>query len=79
MLPQNTEMWTGGNDIEEEGKWKWDGNNNSFSFDKWAYPEPNGDVTENCLLIIQRTGNPSFTWNDGTCDTIMLYMCQIFL
>ena len=56
--------WIGGNDIDEEGTWKWtDGGPFEFSF--WASGEPNsyGGIEEDCM---QHGHNGK--WNDLPCS-----------
>ena len=54
--------WIGGNDIDEEGTWKWtDGSPFEFTF--WRSGEPNNhNHNEDCMMH----GFPG-KWNDGPC------------
>jgi len=63
--------WIGGNDIDEEGNWKWtDGSPFEFTF--WTSGEPNNagpDKDEDCLMYGYRG-----KWNDGRCTRVPSYM-----
>ena len=56
--------WIGGNDIDEEGTWKWtDGSPFEFTF--WNSGEPNNsgpNKNEDCMMHGFRG-----KWNDGPC------------
>ena len=40
----------GGNDAQEEGHWVWE-DGSDFGYTNWAYNEPNGNTSENCLEV----------------------------
>ena len=63
----------GGNDAQEEGHWVWE-DGSDFGYTNWAYNEPNGNTSENCLEVNTADGY----WNDIACggDHFIRYMCE---
>uniref|UniRef100_K1QRK2 Aggrecan core protein n=1 Tax=Magallana gigas TaxID=29159 RepID=K1QRK2_MAGGI len=56
--------WTGGNDLDTEGQYKWDHSNTLMSFTNWHYHEPslgnpNQALNKDCIDML-RDG----VWND---------------
>ena len=68
--------WIGGNDIDEEGTWKWtDGS--PFEFTYWNSGQPNnsgGD--EDCMHAWGIERERGETWNDETCSDSLTYLCS---
>ena len=68
--------WMGGNDIDEEGTWKWtDGS--PFEFTYWNSGQPNnsgGD--EDCMHAWGIERERGETWNDETCSDSLTYLCS---
>ena len=71
-------FWTGGNDFGVEGAWRWEETNALIEgFTNWAPGSPNGNSTENCM-VVNFNGNSSDTyWKDTRCDTRHNYICQM--
>lgn len=68
------QFWTGGNDIDVEGQWRWVTSGNPFTFTDWGPGEPNDTGgNEDCMLLLSNTG---YTWNDLPCSTNSLYICE---
>ena len=71
------DVWLGGNDIEEEGVWVWDVNNQRIDMNQfWGTRQPsrNGDPDSDvdCLL---------FQWDDlfddKSCSRARSYLCKL--
>lgn len=72
-------QWIGGNDIENEGVFKWV-TNETFSYTKFTSGEPNNDISTggngDCLAITTNSG----AWSDTNCnatDYITGLICEI--
>ena len=64
--------WIGGNDIDEEGTWKWtDGSPFEFTF--WKSGEPNNKGDEDCMELW--VGNKG-RWNDKKCSAKGNFVCS---
>ena len=62
--------WMGGNDIDEEGTWKWtDGSPFDFTF--WYSGEPNNHGGEDCMH--HGYGDK---WNDRPCSDSLTFLCS---
>jgi hypothetical protein len=66
--------WIGGSDISGEDQWTWV-TGEPFDYQHWYGSEPNGDVSENCLLA----GWQGVGWNDSTCNGTYRYVCEFGL
>nr|XP_022289819.1 lithostathine-1-like [Crassostrea virginica] len=73
-------FWTGGNDFGVEGAWRWEETNALIEgFTNWAPGSPDGNSSENCM-VVNFNGNSSDTyWKDTRCDTRHNYICQMRL
>lgn len=61
---ENTHVWIGFNDIEEEGNWTWV-NGEPVTYTNWNVGEPNNIVWENYGMIYAIPGHPwNGKWND---------------
>lgn len=75
---ENCTSWTGGNDIQTEGSYKWDHSNTNIIFINW-HPNkpslliPNDTLTKDCIDIL-RTG----LWNDRYCSYLNPFICEKF-
>jgi hypothetical protein len=64
--------WVGGNDLMNEGEWKWVSTNEDIGYKNWLTGEPNNLVqNENCMDLRSIPG-----WNDERCDRSQLYICE---
>ena len=66
--------WTGGNDLDLEGQYKWDYSKTTFNYTNWLPGEPNGDSnmnTRDCVDMFW-TGQ----WNDRTCTHLGPFICE---
>lgn len=75
---ENCTSWTGGNDIETEGSYKWDHSNTNIHFTNWHPTEPSNLIpdealTRDCIDIL-RTG----LWNDRPCSYLNSFICEKF-
>ena len=62
--------WMGGNDVDEEGSWKWtDGSPFDFTF--WDSGEPNNSGNEDCM---HHGWNGK--WNDAPCSRTNTFLCS---
>jgi len=69
---QASQWYFGLNDLQKEGNFVWlDGDPVGMTF--WLPGEPNGDVEENCGVLL--VGSRS--WNDGACDIAALFVCEL--
>jgi len=62
-------VWLGGNDIEEEGAWKWT-DCTPWEDTFWGSGEPNNLGGEDCLEI------RNWKWNDSTCSRERGFVCS---
>ncbi|BFZ08886.1 hypothetical protein BsWGS_11925 [Bradybaena similaris] len=66
-------VWLGGNDLFEEGDWKWEGSRTQLSFTNWHRGKPNkGDNDEDCLSMSRDLG---YLWSDRNCDYKCSFIC----
>ena len=65
--------WFGGNDIEEEGVWKWT-DHTPWEFTNWAHGQPdNFHGIQDCLrLHLDWNGH----WDDGSCAAETPFVCS---
>ena len=67
-------VWTGFNDKEVEGSFKWTDGKSSQAYTSWSPGEPNSHTDdENCVEIYLNTNN----WNDAPCDRVIPFVCKI--
>ncbi|XP_062567794.1 galactose-specific lectin nattectin-like [Saccostrea cucullata] len=69
-------VWTGGNDRDTEGVFKWSHSKNTFQFTNWNTKEPSiGSLDvgsyENCLSLL-----PVGYWNDALCSWKFDFLCE---
>ncbi|KAL3969569.1 lysophosphatidic acid receptor 4 [Sarotherodon galilaeus] len=80
FIEEDTHIWIGLTDREEEGKWKWiDGAQLSERYWKNGQPDNGGGFSrtgeEDCAHII--TGENSLrNWNDISCDKHLKWICE---
>ncbi|XP_022312082.2 asialoglycoprotein receptor 2-like isoform X2 [Crassostrea virginica] len=68
--------WTGGNDLQTEGHYKWDWSDSTLTFTNWQVTEPSlGDPDladrKDCIDVM-RDGR----WNDRQCHYLNSYICE---
>ncbi|BFZ21793.1 hypothetical protein BsWGS_24832 [Bradybaena similaris] len=66
-------VWTGGNDIQNEGVWRWE-NKPIGSYTAWYGTNPsNSDDNEDCLEL---RNDEHFRWNDIDCNAGNHVVCE---
>ena len=61
------DIWIGGNDIENEGQFKWSDNSN-WNYENWTSGNPNNaERREDCVEGDWAAGT---SWNDDKCDKL---------
>ena len=71
----HTFFWTSGTDDDVENQWVW-GNSGvriADNYQNWAHGEPNGGVSENCLVL---SGFPDYSWLDIDCNASLYFICE---
>ncbi|XP_077968855.1 uncharacterized protein LOC144422846 [Styela clava] len=73
---ENT-FYIGGNDIANEGYWRWqDGTDvimrGETGYQNWKWNQPNNVGNEDCLAV----GRQTYEWVDISCDENFYYICQ---
>uniref|UniRef100_A0A1I8Q0F5 C-type lectin domain-containing protein n=1 Tax=Stomoxys calcitrans TaxID=35570 RepID=A0A1I8Q0F5_STOCA len=67
-------LWIGGNDLGEEGKFVWSPTGRPFEFSNWQKGQPdNYKSNENCVHYYDIT---DFEWNDAACSLKMGFICE---
>ncbi|XP_041636115.1 type-2 ice-structuring protein-like [Cheilinus undulatus] len=67
----NPEVWLGGNDIHQEGVWRWtDGS--CFNFHQWCCGDPNNSNNQDCL---QMNYSVHKCWDDIQCNVFRPSVC----
>ncbi|BFZ08883.1 hypothetical protein BsWGS_11922 [Bradybaena similaris] len=61
----NACVWLGGNDLAQEGVWKWDSGSFPFNFTNWLTSEPY-NVGFDCLCMNK---DNQYKWNDQHCSS----------
>ncbi|XP_052694133.1 lectin BRA-3-like [Crassostrea angulata] len=70
-LYKNCTAWTGGNDLDIEGKYVWDNSNTSFVFTNWyKFVPSHGDIRD-CIDILKNG-----EWNDRPCSHLNHFICE---
>ncbi|XP_060582298.1 galactose-specific lectin nattectin-like isoform X2 [Ruditapes philippinarum] len=71
--------WIGGNDLANEGEWKWWHSNEDFRYTDWLPGEPNNHGgKENCVdfTTVRKASHQSTGWWDDQCQKSQLYICE---
>jgi len=69
-------VWIGGSDLSQEGMWTWyDGS--AWKYTNWVYGEPNGDIFENCIELLEPWHQYKGEWNDQSCTEKFAFVCKI--
>ena len=76
---RNHSVWTGLNDIAEEGNFTWASNQEPASFFNWKaeFLPDNVHGNEDCVHLWVRKEGDWKTWNDNLCSRKMPSVCQI--
>uniref|UniRef100_A0A672FVN6 C-type lectin domain-containing protein n=1 Tax=Salarias fasciatus TaxID=181472 RepID=A0A672FVN6_SALFA len=70
-----TGLWTGRTDQDQEGVWKWvDGTRLSEGY--WRVGEPNNQQNEDCAAVYP-ADNPFQSWNDAPCRYSLKWICEM--
>ncbi|XP_075156862.1 lectin subunit alpha-like [Haematobia irritans] len=73
-FPKVPNLWIGGNDLGEEGKFVWSSTGKPFTFSNWQKGQPdNYKSIENCVHFYDIT---DFEWNDVQCVFKMGFICE---
>ena len=68
-------MWIGGSDEAVEGRWEWDSERCSFTFEDWHWGQPNNYAgAQDCLYM--DLSNPQIKWNDERCTNRYYFICE---
>lgn len=65
-----SKFWIGGNDMAEEGHFKWI-NGKNLTYTNWKRNEPNGFNNTNCIR-----SNLKFKWFDRNCQDKLSSICE---
>jgi hypothetical protein len=66
--------WTGGNDLETEGKWVWISHGCPIKFNGWKKNQPdNYKGIEHCAFMSLIR---AFQWVDTNCKKLSFYICE---
>lgn len=73
-LGYNNGAYFGYSDSDDEGHWRWLGNNERSTYENWAPGEPNGGNIENTAMFwnAYRDGK----WNDGDFGAVSAFICE---
>eukprot|EP00105_Crassostrea_gigas_P040599 XP_019924747.1 PREDICTED: perlucin-like protein [Crassostrea gigas] len=66
-------VWLGGTDVAEEGKWVWQSTGTIFSYSAWYVKQPNNYQNQDCLCLFRPFG---INWNDISCADRYQYICE---
>ena len=76
--PQGPPAWIGINDINSEGKFVFDSNNNEVPYEYWQSGEPNNKGgKENCVFIDDTNTEKLGAWNDNECNLRIQSICEL--
>jgi len=75
MLFGGINAWSGGNDIGNEGTWKWIHSGKNITQAFWESGRPTDNEYDNCLRMQNWSHYPD-TWYDNNCDTEIYVVCQ---
>jgi hypothetical protein len=67
--------WTGGNDVEVEGSYRWQHSIGKMNFTNWRSDGPSvsyGGRDEDCVQMMTNG-----YWNDGHCNENSAFICEI--
>jgi len=66
------DVWIGGDDLVEEGTWRWASGAPVNGYTDWAPGEPDDKDGEDCMELMPKLGH----WNDEDCDKIQPFICE---
>lgn len=70
----NVSYWSGGNDLEIEGTFKWVRSDTSLAFTDWNRGQPDNHFTGEDCIILELQGN--YHWNDLACTARNRFICE---
>uniref|UniRef100_A0A1I8NX15 C-type lectin domain-containing protein n=1 Tax=Stomoxys calcitrans TaxID=35570 RepID=A0A1I8NX15_STOCA len=66
-------LWLGGNDLGEEGRFVWASSGKKFAFSNWSKGNPDNHNNGDCINIWDVT---DFEWNDAACNYTIGFICE---
>lgn len=73
-LDASPDLWLGGNELGENGKYVWSSTGQQFDFTNWSEGQPdNTNGIEHCAQIWYKS---DFEWNDLPCHFKSGYICE---
>ncbi|KAK6180703.1 hypothetical protein SNE40_008704 [Patella caerulea] len=72
VFENNAYVWTGLNDKQKAGTYRWIVNSDRVSYTNWGYNEPSKKDGEGCVAM--RVNNK---WDDSLCNKTFTYVCEI--
>ncbi|XP_059224272.1 lectin subunit alpha [Stomoxys calcitrans] len=73
-FPVSPNLWIGGSDLGQEGKFIWSSTGKSFEFTNWQHQQP--DNSKNDEHCVHYRINSDFEWNDAQCWGKMGFICE---
>lgn len=70
--PSGCSLWTGLNDREVKGQYRWNSSNITMTFSNWHPNEPNSDIRKRCVDMLQNG-----TWSDRGCWYKIPFVCEM--
>ncbi|XP_075159347.1 lectin subunit alpha-like [Haematobia irritans] len=67
-------LWIGGSDLGEEGKFVWSSTGKPFEFTNWQSQQPDNNKNDEHCVHYRRTSD--FEWNDAQCWEKFGFICE---